>query len=140
SVAQENAFIARRLRREHLRGGHPWSDLAVIVRGHAQLAGLRRHLRLAGIPVRAQAPEKPLREEPAVRPLMLALGIVTRTEAAPTSEEAVALLTSVLGGLDALGLRRLRRELRVRTPGAAASADLLVDALAPVEPLADLPP
>ncbi|QGH70276.1 UrvD/REP family ATP-dependent DNA helicase [Pseudactinotalea sp. HY158] len=138
SPAQEHAYIARRLREAHLLEGVPWSRLAVIVRGHQQLVPVRRQLRLAGIPLQTQAPDRPLREEAAVLPFLLALEVVTREEPSLTGPEAIGLLTSVIGGVDPVGLRRLRRELRAA--GAADSADLLAAALADPDLLAGLPP
>lgn len=142
SPAQENALIARRLREAHLRGGLAWSQMAVVVRGHAQLVPLRRQLRLAGIPLRAQAPDRPLREEPAARAFLLGLAVVTRPEPLPTGEEAVELLTSVVGGCDAIALRRLRRELRAMADEVepSRSVDLLAAGLAEPERLRELAP
>src|SRR3712207_7617421 len=68
---------------------------------------------LAGgsVPVSVLGSDVPLREEPAVRPLLLAL----RCSLDPSTldaDTAVSLLTSPYGGADAVGLRRVRRALR----------------------------
>ncbi|WP_289233004.1 ATP-dependent helicase [Barrientosiimonas endolithica] len=144
AVAQEAQFVAGVLRRAHLLGGVAWSDLAVVVRGRGRTAPLRRALAAAGVPVATPPASVPLRDEPAVRPLLmcldvaidLALGSGERAAGddasvagddadraslragaeeeprAISAELAVDLLTSPLGGADAVTLRRLRRELR----------------------------
>lgn len=109
SAGQEAAHIARRLREEHLHEGTPWSQMVVVVRSTAQVAGLRRMLREAGVPVTQEGARVALREEPAVRPFLTALQAVT---GGLDAEAAVSLLCSPLGGMDAVSLRGLRRALR----------------------------
>src|SRR5690606_20221559 len=116
SVSQQAAHIARRLREEHLHHGTRWSQMVVVVRSTGQVAGLRRQLREAGVPVAQEGARQALREEPAVRPLLTALRAVT---GALDAEAAVALLCSPVGGMDAVSLRGLRRVLRT-----AAAAEL----------------
>src|SRR5690625_6284038 len=77
STSQEAAHIARRLREEHLHEGTPWSRMVVVVRSTAQVAGLRRMLREAGVPVTQEGARVALREEPAVRPFLTALQAVS---------------------------------------------------------------
>ncbi|KUG59384.1 hypothetical protein AVL62_06850 [Serinicoccus chungangensis] len=117
SPAQEAALVARWLRQAHLLEGVPWQELAVVARSRAQQATVRRALASGGVPVRADRSSVPLGSDPAVRPLLLALDVVTRGDdddpgwsLAP--QEAVDLLTGPLGGLDPVGLRRLRRQVR----------------------------
>jgi superfamily I DNA/RNA helicase/RecB family exonuclease len=142
SAVHEAAFIAELLRRRHLEDDVAWSDMAVIVRGGSRSATLRRVLASAGVPVEVPATEMPVRDQPAVVPLLdafevgLALAGATRpvsldvdvdAEAdvdadvdadgaadfeALGAERAVDLLASPLGGADAVALRRLRRALR----------------------------
>lgn len=126
SGAHEIAHIARQLRVEHLHHGTPWGQLAVIVRSASTVAALRRALSVAGVPVAVDGARLPLRAEPAVRPLLLALRVAIG--ARPSSEEIEELLLSPLGGMDVIGLRALRRMLRSShqaTP--AETAELLVD-------------
>src|SRR5699024_11744764 len=61
SGSQEAAFIARRLRELHLFDDVPWSDIAVVVRGHHQLTRLRRALAHEGVPVQVPGAAVPLR-------------------------------------------------------------------------------
>ena len=71
-----------RLRRLAAAGGRtcstgvPWADMAVVVRGQARSAALRRALQSAGVPVGAAEAELPVRDEPAVRPLLALLQVV----------------------------------------------------------------
>ncbi|MFH5822229.1 PD-(D/E)XK nuclease family protein [Georgenia sp. AZ-5] len=110
SGAQEGAFIARRLREERLHHGTPWSQMAVVVRSSGDLTRIQRMLRSWGVPAGGTAAPGVLRDDPAVRPLLVALrtALTGRVEA----EEAVELLTSPLGALDAVSLRALRRTVR----------------------------
>ncbi|WP_324649732.1 PD-(D/E)XK nuclease family protein [Georgenia sp. H159] len=123
STSQQAAHIARRLREEHLHHGTRWSQMVVVVRSTAQVAGLRRQLRDAGVPVAQDGARQALRDEPAVRPLLTALHAVT---AGLDAEAAVTLLCSPVGGMDAVSLRGLRRSLRssvaAELPDASAPA------------------
>ena len=116
SENQQAAHIARTLREEHLHHDTPWSAMAVVVRSAAHVAGLRRMLREAGIPVAHDGAQRALHTEPAVRPLLTALRVAVGEEL--DAESAVELLCSPIGTLDAVSLRALRRVLR---PAAAAA-------------------
>ena len=141
TAAQEVAAIAQQLRIAHLRHGVPWSEMAVIVRTGARVGEIRRGLRTAAIPLAAATPDRPLREEPAVRPFLVALRCVI--DEIITTEAAAALLLSPLGGLDAVSMRSLRRVLRQRDRAGTPSDELLPRLLASDREkgtLADLPP
>ncbi|MFP5334458.1 MAG: ATP-dependent helicase [Actinomycetes bacterium] len=142
SATQEAAFVAQTLRAERLFAGTPWGRMAVVVRGAGRTGALRRGLAAAGVPVAVPAAEVPVRDEPAVLPLRTALRVVL-DPAALDADTAVALVTSPLGGADALGLRRLRQALRAeeRAGGRGrASDELLVEALADPARVVSLPP
>src|SRR5699024_1661257 len=123
SPSQQAAHVARRLREEHLHHGTPWSQMVVVVRSTAQVAGLRRQLRDAGVPVTQDGARQALRAEPAVRPLLTALRAVS---GGLDAEAASALLCSPVGGMDTVAVRGLRRALRgtvaAELPAAAAPA------------------
>ena len=145
SVAAESAGIAATLRQAHLLAGTPWGDMAVIVRGQARATALRRSLGVAGVPVATAAATLPLRDEPAVRPFLQALDLISG-DAPPTEDLpglAVDLLTSPIGRGDALVLRRLRRALRqaeLLDGGSRTSDELLVAAALSQEDITvDLP-
>ncbi|MFJ7245476.1 ATP-dependent helicase [Kitasatospora sp. NPDC098652] len=131
--------IADLLRRAHLEDGVPWGEMAVLVRaGTRSIPGVRRALGAAGVPLEIDGDDLPLREEPAVAQLLLALRVCAEQAARdkqalldipgphtagpyaadphaadPLTEElAHALLTGPLGGLDGSDLRRLGRALR----------------------------
>ncbi|GAA3181141.1 UvrD-helicase domain-containing protein [Streptomyces ramulosus] len=68
--------IADLLRRAHLEDGVPWHDMAVLVRAGARsLPGIRRALTSAGVPLDIDGDDLPLRDEPAVAPLLTALRV-----------------------------------------------------------------
>jgi len=123
---------ATRLRALRLAHGDdvPWSSMAVIARSSARLREARSALLAADIPCESLGDGVALHREPAVVPL-LAIVRVALGESW-TAESAVVVLTSRAVGLDAIGLRRLRRAL-VREEraagGARAGSDLLVEAL-----------
>lgn len=148
-AAQEAAWIARELRAEHLLHGTRWEHMAVIARSGTRLAALRRELASASVPVALLGSDLPLRDEPAVAPLLAAVRVAAgtphdRVEALLAAEldeavddpldpiTAAGLLTSPVGGLDAVGLRRLRRALRSEelvAGGGRTSDALLVEVL-----------
>lgn len=148
-AAQEAAWIARELRAEHLLRGTPWERMAVIARSGTRLAALRRELVSASVPVALLGSDLPLRDEPAVAPLLAAVktcagaprGSLEALIAAELDgaepvldpETAALLLVSPIGGLDAVALRRLRRALRseeLSAGGGRTSDALLVEVLA----------
>ncbi|MQA26109.1 MAG: AAA family ATPase [Micromonosporaceae bacterium] len=133
SATQEAAYLAHRLRAAHLLDGVPWSRMAVLLRASShQLAGLRRALTHAGVPVRVAAEDLPLAAQPAVSALLLLLRCAAQPERLD-EEAAVALLHSPLGGADPFAERRLRQELRALALAAGdhkPTGALLVEALA----------
>ncbi|WP_405141543.1 ATP-dependent helicase [Sphaerisporangium sp. NBC_01403] len=135
SETQEAAIVADTLRRAHLLEGVPWSRMAVLVRSASrQVPMLRRALLTAGVPVVVAGDEVPLIQEPGVRQLVTLLRVALHpaTLDVATAEE---LLTGPLGGTDAIGVRRLRRALRIAELAAAA----LPAAALPAGPMS-LPP
>ncbi|KAA9375057.1 ATP-dependent helicase [Microbispora cellulosiformans] len=121
SVSQEAAVVADTLRRAHLLDGVPWSRMAVLVRSATrQVPLLRRALVSAGVPVVVAGDELPLVQEPGVRPLITLLRVAVSPPAldVATAEE---LLTGPLGGTDMIGVRRLRRALRIAEHEAVAA-------------------
>ncbi|WP_255491619.1 ATP-dependent DNA helicase [Actinotalea sp. JY-7876] len=141
SPAQEAAYVAHALRSAHLHDGVAWSRMAVVVRSGGQVTELRRALLAAQVPVAVVGSDVALRAEPAVRPLLLALGAVLSPRELD-AELAAELLVSPLGGIDAVGLRRVRRALRAEElagGGDRSSDELLVEALGAPERSATLP-
>lgn len=126
-AAQQVALIADILRRARFSESVPWREMAVVVRSGAQLEEVRRGLVNAGVPVDVSAQELALREQPAVRPLLAAVRVAVGDQAVGP-EIVTELLTSPLGGLDSVGLRRLRRALRAEelAAGGGRSSDALL--------------
>jgi superfamily I DNA/RNA helicase/RecB family exonuclease len=146
SAGAEAEHIAEMLRSARLRDGLPWKQMAVLVRsGRLTIPTLSRALVAAGVPVEVAGDEIPLLAEQAVRPLLLALRVATRGGSV-SPDEAHALLTSPLGGLDSMGVRRLGRTLRHAERAELAgtglprpSSELVAAALRDPELLADCP-
>jgi superfamily I DNA/RNA helicase len=131
-AAQARA-VAARLRARHLglQGASvPWPRMVVIARSSARLREVRSDLAAAAIPCEPLGEGVALHREPAVAPLLaivrVALGELW------TAESALEVLTSRVIGLDAAGLRRLRRAL-VREEraggGTRGGVELLLDSL-----------
>lgn len=132
SPARQWSTVARALREEHLRRGVPWSHMVVVVRSGAQLVPAMRALALAEVPTRTTVGGTALREDFAARHLLRVVSVgIGRDEL--TGDVATELLLGPFGGLDALGLRRLRIALRaeeVAGGGNRSGNELLADALA----------
>ncbi|NYG99511.1 superfamily I DNA/RNA helicase/RecB family exonuclease [Schumannella luteola] len=111
SPAAEHRTIARVLRERHLLDGVAWSQLAVVVRSGAAIPAISRALALAQVPTRTTAASRALRDDPAAAALLDIVAVGTgRTELDGLTAERV--LTGPFGGLDPIGLRRLRAALR----------------------------
>ena len=131
SPARERSLVADLLRERHLLDGVPWSAMAVVVRTGAQVPLLARALAAAEVPARTTAAGRPLREHPAARALIRFVDVGTGRSPLD-ADAATELLLGPLGGLDRIGLRRLRRALRgeeLAGEGDRTADELLVDAL-----------
>ncbi|MGW2159839.1 ATP-dependent helicase [Nonomuraea sp. NPDC001699] len=128
STSQEAAIVADTLRRAHLIEGVPWNRMAVLVRSaKRQVPLLRRALVNAGVPTMIAGDEVPIAQEPGVRPLLTML----RVALDPAQlDEGVAeeLLTGPLGGTDMIGVRRLRRALKIAENEAVAAEEAAEEA------------
>lgn len=137
---RERALVADILRERHLLDGIPYGRMAVIVRSGAMVPAIVRALGQAEVPVQSTAAGRPLREHPAARALIRHVDVgVGRSplDAAAATE----LVLGPLGGLDRVGLRRLRRALRAEElagEGDRTADDLLVDALRAPDRLATI--
>ncbi|MGQ0625162.1 MAG: ATP-dependent helicase [Sporichthyaceae bacterium] len=146
STGAELEHLADVLRRANLEDGLAWSDMAVLVRsGTRSIPAVRRVLGAAGVPLAIAGDEVPLRAEPAVGVLLLALRVAADAGEL-TDEVARVLLLSPLAGIDPADLRRLGRDLRAhaRAAGVApgqvpSSAALIRTALADPAQLVAVP-
>ncbi len=111
SRASRNMHIAEQLRAAHVHESVRWQDMAVLVRTFADLGEVERALRLAEVPATVAADERPLRAEPAVAHLLLALDVAADPWRARV-EQVLDLLTGPIIRFDPSDLRRLGRALR----------------------------
>ncbi|MEU6717698.1 ATP-dependent DNA helicase [Nonomuraea sp. NPDC046802] len=145
STSQEAAIVADTLRRAHLIDGVPWHRMAVLVRSaKRQVPLLRRALVNAGVPTMIAGDEVPIAQEPGVRPL-LTMFKVALDPAQLDEGVAEELLTGPLGGTDMIGVRRLRRALKiaeneVSDGDARSSGELLVAAVQDIRELTRVEP
>ncbi|WP_240437519.1 ATP-dependent helicase [Sciscionella marina] len=143
SQAAEANWIAGRLRRAHLMEGVPWARMAIVTRSVPRsLAALRRALLAAGVPVSIPAREIPLPTHEAVRGFLTLLRCAADLRELD-AETAAALLSSQLGGADALAMRRVRRGLRrleLAGGGDRPSGEVLAEVLRDDDPLTALEP
>ncbi|PKI92081.1 ATP-dependent helicase [Actinomycetales bacterium SN12] len=114
SPYEELDRIAGTLRDWHLSHEVAWQDMAVIAHDTRQVAMLETELAAREIPTRAAGVQRPLGEESAVRDLVgiVELALLPVDERTPARLEEA--LLSPFGGMDAIGLRRLRARLRHR--------------------------
>lgn len=133
SPYEELDRIAGVLRDWHLTGGVAWHDMAVIAHDTRQVATLEAELAAREVPTRAAGVQRPLGEEGAVRDLVgvVALALTPVEERTPLQLEEA--LRSPFGGMDAIGLRRLRarlRHLELAEDGSTPARELLRQAMA----------
>lgn len=123
--ASQWAHVAADLRNAVVVDGLAWGELAVIMRaGRSQLRPLARELARHGIPVEPAGDDGPLSGHHAVRVLLAGLGVAA-SPTGPAPDAVPDLLTSPLGRLDGLGLRRLGRALLKAHPGKGGSIELI---------------
>ncbi|MDY0913257.1 ATP-dependent DNA helicase [Rathayibacter festucae] len=131
TAAREAATVARLLRERRLRDDVPWRRMAVVVRSGAAVQPLLKALAVAEVPTRSVLAGRALRDDHAARALLVLVGVAVG-ERPLDAELAAELLLGPFGGVDRLGLRRLRLALRAEElagGGIRASDPLLVEAL-----------
>ena len=130
SESEELSFVAGELRRRHLFDEVPWSKMAVVARSRPALEKLALTLSAESVPVQVVGSATSLRDDHSSGQL-LKLAKVCLSEEPVGPELATELLTSELGGLDQLGILRLKRSLRKQAEDYEGSSDqLLVEAFA----------
>ncbi|MFD5215707.1 ATP-dependent helicase [Microbacterium sp. NPDC058345] len=138
SPYEELDRIAGTLRDWFLTHGVAWQDMAVIAHDTRQVSMLEAELAAREIPTRAAGVQRPLGDEGAVRDLvgLVSLSLLPVDERTPQQLEEA--LLSPFGGMDAIGLRRLRARLRhqeLAADGATPARELLRRAMADPFPL-----
>ncbi|WP_309068400.1 PD-(D/E)XK nuclease family protein, partial [Microbacterium sp.] len=144
SPYEEVDRIAWVLREWHLLGGVPWRRMAVIAHDTRQITVLEAELAAREVPTRAAGVQRPLGSESVVRELVEIVDLGLQDHAERDDERLVAALRSPFGGLDGVGLRRLRARLRhgeLAEGGSRPARELLREALGqpPVFDLIDAP-
>lgn len=110
---EEADAAAHELLQARVEGDVPWAEMAVIVRRYGEyLTALRHALNRHGVPFVVVAEASAVATEPANRPVIDLFRYVLRPDLRERLVER--LLLSPVAGLDPHGLRRLRREARVR--------------------------
>ncbi|MGF2948531.1 ATP-dependent helicase [Microbacterium alcoholitolerans] len=132
SPYEEVDRIAATLRDWHLSEGIPWSEIAVIAHDTRQIVMLEAELAAREVPTRAAGVPRPLGSEGIVREIVeiVRLGLTPAPERTP--DLLAELLISPFGGLDAVGLRRLRARLRhieLEDGGSTPARELLREAM-----------
>ncbi|WP_067198358.1 ATP-dependent helicase [Microbacterium sp. XT11] len=133
SPYEELDRIAGVMREWHLSHGVPWDRMAVIAHDTRQVTQLEAELAAREVPTRAAGVQRPLGSEGVVRDIVgivrLALTPVEEREAVQIEEA----LRTPFGGMDAIGLRRLRARLRhieLQHGGSTPARELLRQAFA----------
>jgi len=132
SPYEEVDRIAWTLRSWHLDHGVPWERMAVIAHDTRQITSLETELAAREVPTRAEGVQRPLGSERAVRALveLVRLGLAAHDDR--DADALLEALRSPFGGLDGVGVRRLRAQLRHRelaAGGSRAARELLREAL-----------
>jgi superfamily I DNA/RNA helicase len=128
SESEELSFVAGELRRRHLFDEVPWSKMAVVARSRPALEKLALALSAESVPVQVIGSANSLRDDHSSGQL-LRLARISLSDVPVSVDQAVEILTSELGGLDQLGILRLKRSLRKQVEEFEGSSDqLLVEA------------
>ena len=112
SPYEEIDRIAWTLRDWHLLGGIPWSRMAVIAHDTRQLTMLEAELAAREVPTRAAGVQRPLGSEAVVHDIVEIVRLGLEDHADRDPESLIEALRSPFGGLDGIGLRRLRAHMR----------------------------
>lgn len=132
SPAEEIDRIAGVLRDWHLNEGIAWDQMAVIAHDTRQILSLETELAAREVPTRAAGVQRPLGSEGAVRDLVRAVDLALTPAEARTAVELSEALCTPFGGMDAVGLRRLRarlRQIEFASGGSTPAGELLRQAM-----------
>lgn len=110
TTSEESDWLAANLRKARLVDKLSFDQMAVVARTRVQLDQLARDLTSRNVPVRILGVQQPLRNQP-IALSILEFGALTFGIG---SVDRHRLLSSPIVGLDALGVRRLLRELALR--------------------------
>ncbi|WP_051606403.1 UvrD-helicase domain-containing protein [Microbacterium sp. CH12i] len=133
SPYEEVDRIAGTLRDWHLTDGIAWSDMAVIAHDTRQVTALETELAAREVPTRAAGVQRPLGSEGVVRDIVGIVRLALQPVQEREPEALIDALRSPFGGMDAVGLRRLRARLRhveLADGGSTPATELLRQAMA----------
>lgn len=132
SPHEEFDRIAGMMREWHLVHDVPWDRMAVIAHDTRQVTQLETELAAREIPTRAAGVQRPLGSEAIVRDIVGIVRLALTPAEERTSQEWEEALRTPFGGMDAIGLRRLRARLRhieLEHGGSTPARELLRQAL-----------
>lgn len=132
SPFEEVDRIARVLREWRLLDEVPWARMAVVAHDTRTVASLQAELAAREVPTRAVGVTRPLGSERIVREMIGILDLGLGDRATWDAEALTSALLSPLGGLDAVGIRRLRARLRhaeLAEGGTRPASELLREAM-----------
>lgn len=133
SPYEELDRIAGVMREWHLAEGIRWDRMAVIAHDTRQVTTLETELAAREIPTRAAGVQRPLGSEGIVRDIVGIVRLALTPMEERTSEALEEAMRTPFGGMDAIGLRRLRARLRhveLEQGGATPARELLRQAMA----------
>jgi superfamily I DNA/RNA helicase len=133
SPYEELDRIAGVMRDWHLNDSLPWDRMAVIAHDTRQVTMLEAELAAREIPTRAAGVQRPLGSETIVRDIVSAVRLALTPVEDRTPQELEEALRTPFGGMDAIGLRRLRARLRhieLENGGSTPARELLRQAFA----------
>ncbi len=133
SPYEELDRIAGVMRDWHLSEGIRWDRMAVIAHDTRQVTTLETELAAREIPTRAAGVQRPLGSEGVVRDIVGIVRLALTPVDERTPEQLEEALRTPFGGMDAIGLRRLRARLRhieLEQGGSTPARELLRQAMA----------
>ncbi|SJN30193.1 ATP-dependent DNA helicase SCO5183 [Microbacterium esteraromaticum] len=133
SPHEELDRIAGVMRGWHLSEGISWENMAVIAHDTRQVTQLETELAAREIPTRAAGVQRPLGSETVVRDIVGIIDLALTPVAERTPQQLEEALRTPFGGMDAIGLRRLRarlRHLELEQGGSTPARELLRQAMA----------
>ncbi len=132
SPHEELDRIAGVLREWHLSDGVTWDRMAVVAHDTRQVTLLETELAAREVPTRAAGVQRPLGSESVVRDIIGVVGLALTAPDLRTPQDWEEALRTPFGGMDAIGLRRLRARLRhieLDAGGSTPARDLLREAM-----------
>lgn len=133
SPHEEFDRIAGVMREWHLTSDIPWDRMAVVAHDTRQVTLLETELAAREIPTRAAGVQRPLGSEGIVRDIVGVVRLALTPVVERTSDDYEEALRTAFGGMDAIGLRRLRarlRHLELEQGGSTPARELLRQAMA----------